>query len=332
MEFYSTRAVGFSALVLSRARIETMDMRTGRPDRIWRLGGSKARWIFYLIVVLGIAAWKFVPRPWKPARVVETQHYVIESTATQEQTEQIGRVAEMLYTAYSNRFGTLPTFQKQHAKLKVRLYKDRKEFRWVNPNLGWAEAFYRTPYCRAYYSDKEINPYHWMLHEATHQLNAEVAHLKLAKWLEEGLAEYLSTSRIRDGQLMIGRIDPQTYPVWWIDDMATGTNLEACFGNGSVIPLRAIILNSGGPSMNQNFNLYYLHWWTLTHYLFEEPKFRDASLKLMEHGGALDAFEKDIGPVDSILAGWFRHVRTIKAAVDGHDSKFLKTGELPVEE
>jgi hypothetical protein len=84
--------------------------------------------------------------------------------------------------------------------------------------------------------------------------------------------------------------------------------------------------------MNQNFNLYYLHWWTLTHYLFEEPKFRDASLKLMEHGGALDAFEKDIGPVDSILAGWFRYVRTIKAAVDGHDSKFLKTGELPVEE
>ena len=50
----------------------------------------------------------------------------------------------------------------------------------VNPNLGWAEAFYREPYCRAYFSDREVNPYHWMLHESVHQLNREVARLKLA--------------------------------------------------------------------------------------------------------------------------------------------------------
>ena len=51
-----------------------------------RFSRSKARWIFYLVVVLAIVAWKFVPRPWKPSRVVETEHYVIASTATQEQT------------------------------------------------------------------------------------------------------------------------------------------------------------------------------------------------------------------------------------------------------
>jgi hypothetical protein len=307
-------------------------MATERSGRIWRFSRSKTRWMFYLIVVLGIAAWRFLPRPWKPARTVETEHYIIESTATQEQTEQIGRVVEMLYTAYADRFGTLPTFRRQHPKLKMLLYKDRKEFRWVNPNLGWAEAFYRSPYCRAYFSEKEINPYHWMLHEATHQLNAEVAQLKLAKWLEEGSAEYFSTSRIRDGKLMLGSIDPQTYPVWWSDDMATATNLEACISNGSVISLRAIITNSGGPSMNRHFNLYYLHWWTLTHYLFETPKFSEGSTKVMEHGGTLDAFEKYIGPVDSVSAGWFRHVRLMKTAIGGHDSEFLETGKLPGDE
>jgi len=311
--------------------MEAVAMTTGTAGTR-RFGGSKARWIFYLIVVLGIAAWRFVPRPWKPARVVETEHYVIESTATQEQTEQIGRVVEMLYTAYYNHFETLPTFQKQHPKLKLLLYKDRQEFRWVNPNLGWAEAFYRKPYCRAYYSEKEMNPYHWMLHEATHQLNAEVAHLQLEKWLDEGLADYFGTSRIRDGQLMVGCIDPQTYPVWWIDDLATATNLQVCVANGSVIPLRAIITNKGGPSLNQNFNLYYLHWWTLAHYLFEEPRFRDGSMKLLEQGGTLDAFEKDIGPVDSISAGWIRHVRRIKSAAAGHDSEFLVTGKLPADD
>ena len=264
--------------------------------------------------------------------MVETQHYVIESTATQAQTEEIGRVVEMLYTAYSNRFEKLPTFNYEHPKLKMRLYKDRKEFRWVNPNLGWAEAFYRKPYCRAYYSEKEMNPYHWMLHEATHQLNAEVAQLKLAKWLDEGLADYFATSRIREGKLMVGTIDPQTYPVWWIDDMATATNLEACIGNGSVIPLRAIITDRGGPSMNKEFNLYYLHWWTLTHYLFEDPKFGEASMKLAENGGTLEAFEKDIGSVDLVSAGWFRHVRTIKAALASHDGEFLANGQLSPEQ
>ena len=168
-----------------------------------------------------------------------------------------------------------------------------------------------------------------MLHKTTHQLNNEVAQLHLAKWLEEGVAEYFSTSRIRDGKLMVGQIDPQTYPVWWIDDIATATNVQACVANGSVIPLRAIITNTGGPSMNTHFNLYYLHWWTLTHFLFENPKFRDSSLMLLEHGGSLDDFEKDIGPVDSVTSGWFRHVATIKTAVAGNDKDFITSGQLP---
>jgi hypothetical protein len=322
----------FRRLSSLASNYRTQAMTAEQSGQTRRFRGSKARWIFYLVIIAGIAAWKFLPRPWTPARVVETEHYLISSTATQEQTEQIGRVVEMLYAAYSNHFEKLPTFQRQHPKLKMLLYKDRKEFRWVNPNLGWAEAFYRKPYCRAYFSEKEINPYHWMLHEATHQLNEEVAKLKLAKWLDEGLAEYFSTSRIREGKLMVGRIDPQTYPVWWIDDIATVTNVAACVANGSVIPLRAIITNRGGPSMNKHFNLYYLHWWTLTHYLFENPKFRDSGLALLEHGGTLDAFEKDIGPAESVTPGWFRHVRTIKAAVAGNGSEFFTTGELPTGE
>jgi hypothetical protein len=307
-------------------------MTTEQSALIRKRRSRKARWVFYLIIVLGMTAWKFVPRPWKPTRVVETRHYIISSTATQGQTEQIGRVVEMLYSAYSNRFGTLPTFKREHPKLKMQLYKDRKEFRWVNPNLGWAEAFYRQPYCRAYFSEKEMNPYHWMLHEATHQLNREVAQLNLAKWLDEGLAEYFSTSRIRDGRLVVGTIDPQTYPVWWIDDLATATNLQTCVTNGSVIPLHAIITDAGGPSLNKHFNLYYLHWWTLTHFIFENPKYRDSAMIMLEHGGSLDAFEKDIGSVDSVTSAWFRHVRTIKTALSGHEANFYSTGQLPPDE
>ena len=92
---------------------------------------------------------------------------------------------ELLYNAYSNRLGSLPQFQPAHPKLRVKLFKDRDELRRVNPGLGWAEAFYREPYCLAYFSAHEINPCHWMLHEATHQLNHEVAHLRLEHWLKK---------------------------------------------------------------------------------------------------------------------------------------------------
>src|SRR4051812_4934124 len=193
------------------------------------------RMAFYLLVLLGIAAWKFMPRPWHPAVVLQRPHHIIYSSATQKQTEDTASAMELLYSAYSNRFGSLRSFKRDHPKLQVKLFKDRKEFRWINPNLGWAEAFYREPYCRAYFSASETNPYHWMLHEATHQLNNEVAHLDLAKWLEEGLAEYFSTSRMSTTNLALGRVDPNTYPVWWIDELATSASLTTNIQNQSVI-------------------------------------------------------------------------------------------------
>jgi len=112
-------------------------------------------------------------------------HHLILSSASQPQTADTAHALELLYIAYSNRFSSLPKFQHDHPKLKVKLFRDRAEFR--RSTRGWvAEAYYREPYCLAYFSVGEINPCHWMLHESVHQLNREVARLELAKWLEEG--------------------------------------------------------------------------------------------------------------------------------------------------
>jgi hypothetical protein len=294
----------------------------------WKWKARETRMLIYLLVVLGVAVWKFVPRPWFPPLTLETSHHIIYSSATRQQTDETAHVLELLHTAYSNRFGSLAEFRGDHPKLKVKLFKDRAEFRRINPGLGWAEAFYRAPYCRAYFSDKEINPYHWMLHESLHQLNHEVAHLQLAKWLEEGLAEYFSTSRLAPHELAVGRIDPNTYPAWWIDEIATRADLKENLRNGSVIPLDAIITNSGGPSMNRQFNLYYLHWWTLTHFIFESPHHRDHALELVQRGGGLVAFEQIIGPVDLVQTEWHAYVRDLKTALSGTDSRFFKTGNV----
>ena len=165
-----------------------------------------------------------------------------------------------------------------------------------------------------------------MLHESVHQLNREVARLSLAKWLDEGLAGYFATSRLTLSELVVGRIDPNTYPVWWIDDLATSPDLAENLRNGSVIPLRAIITNRGGPSMDRHFNLYYLHWWTLTHFIFQSQQHSGRTLELAHRGGGLAAFEELIGPVDQVQTEWHAYVRRLKSALATNDVYFLKTG------
>ena len=294
----------------------------------WRLKARETRMLAYLFVVLAVAGWKYIPRPWHPTLTMESLHYKVFSTAREEQTRKTADALESLYLAYSNRLGSVNGFQRTHGKLQIKLYRERAEMRRVNPGLDWAEAFYRKPFCHAYFSAEEINPYHWMLHECVHQLNQEVAHLELVKWLEEGLSEYFSTSRLIGGELNVGRIDLNTYPVWWIEDIATGADLGENIRNGSVIPLRAIITNRGGPSMNRQFNLYYLHWWSLTHFIWESEKYRDRALALVQKGGGLAAFEEVIGPAEQIQTEWHNYVRRLKSAAAGKDREFFKTGKV----
>jgi hypothetical protein len=151
----------------------------------------------------------------------------------------------------------------------------------------------------------------------------------LEKWLEEGLAEYFSTSRVVSNRLALGTIDSNTYPVWWMEEIATSPDLAENFRNGSVIPLRSIITNHGGPSMTSHFNLYYLHWWTLTYFIFESPQYREHALALVEEGGGVEAFEQIIGPVEKVQGEWHTYVRRLKTALARSDLKFYNSGQLP---
>src|SRR5262245_27996236 len=100
------------------------------------------RMFFYLLLVAGVAAWKFIPRPWHPALTKTTRYHLIYSTATIQQTDDTAHALELLHVAYSNRLGNLPSYKPQPHLLKVKLFRDRAEFRRINPGLGWAEAYY----------------------------------------------------------------------------------------------------------------------------------------------------------------------------------------------
>ena len=72
-----------------------------------------------------------------------------------------------------------------------------------------------------------------------------------------------------------------------------------------------------------------LHWWTLTHFLFESPRYREKALTLLDEGGGLEAFEKLIGPVEQVQEEWHAYVRGMKSCIARSDRDFLQTGRIP---
>ena len=278
------------------------------------LSTREKRLILYLAILIVFFLGDYFYRYWSPDIIRETEHYVIYSTATPEQTDEIAEIAEIVYEGYLELAKQLQQDIKPHPKLKMKLFKNRKEFRRCNRFIGWAEAFYKKPYCYQYYSSDEDNPYHWMMHEATHQLNAEAANLSLSKWIDEGIACYISTSRIIDKSLRPGEIDIETYPVWWLASMAITGDLDSDKNNMPIIPLREIIYGKGGPDMDEYFNLYYLHWWSLTHFLmqYEGGKYRGGLVHLIADGGGLDTFEKHLGKLEDIEKEWHGYILDLK--------------------
>jgi hypothetical protein len=246
------------------------------------------------------------------ARTVETPHYTIATRATDAQTQRVAAAAESLRTAY------LATFPEAAAKPhdgrhRLVLYRDRDDFKAHNRSRPWAEAYYLEPACHAYFAEGERNPTHWMVHEATHQLNRELSGFPHSKWIDEGLATYFGTSRLENGVLEVGTIDPDTYPVWWLGELGPTGDRAADVGDGRFVPLRAVITGKGGPDLDTHFNSWYVAYWSLTRFLLQHDGGRHAAgfRRVIAEGGTLDAFERHIGKVDGIEAQWYAYLREL---------------------
>ena len=242
--------------------------------------------------------------PANPRRF-ETAHYLIWSSATDAQTRDVGSATEALRDAYIRLF---PPSQPQHEKLILVLYRDRAEFELHNRSSPWAEAYYLPPASHAYVATGEANPYHWMLHEATHQLMHEVSGFRPPRWVGEGFASYLGASRLTATGLDAGNPDPNAYPVWWLRRHPLSGNRLRDIASGQFVPLRALLTGKGGPDVNRYFNSYYLCAWSLTQFLLHEndQRFAKGYLRFVAHGGGEKEFEIMVGPVDGIEAAWYR--------------------------
>lgn len=200
----------------------------------------------------------------------ETEHYRIESSATPEQTREIGLTAEIVYAGYAELMTELQHEIHSYPKLKMKLFKDRDEFHRCNL-VGWADGLLPPALLLSVllFCGRGAHPYHWMMHEATHQLNAEVARLVLPHcgWTRASPAICRPAGSWRTGSVW-ARSTPTPIPCGGstrLDSQASWSWTRRPGGPS----LRAILSGDGGPDLSKHFNLYYLHWWSLAHFLIQ---------------------------------------------------------------
>jgi hypothetical protein len=284
------------------------------------LTSREKRILILFTVFLAIWGMDRYRRWWRPAITMESRHYLIYSTATEEQTRNALEKAEMLYAAYTKQLSFL-TLRQDHSKLKLKLYRNRDEFKRCNPRSGWAEAFYSNSCCHQYIDADQPNPYHWMIHEATHQLNRKVAELSLSKWLDEGLADYFGCSRITNETMQLGAIDKNTYPVWWLPLLVLSGNIDQDIRDNNIISLSLILQDKQGPDMDKYFNTYYIHWWSLIHFCFHynHGQYKSEFQRIIADGGSYKSFIDHIGPPERIQREWYQYLCDLRKGKEGYE-------------
>lgn len=271
----------------------------------------KRRFLIYFLYFL-ILSWYLRNRIFIPRQIVTTEHFIIESCASPELTRKTADALESLYHSYTDFFRPCLLLAPDPGPLRLRIYRDRDHFRNGSPLWHpWAEGYYMFGVGHGYCEPDAENPATWLTHETTHQLSMRLARLTLPRWLEEGIAVYFSASRIVRGEVILGDPDPDAYPAWhllfggWNGDQSLEVKLNR------LIPLRQLVSGVGGPDIDQHFNTYYVHWWSLVHFMLHGRygKYRDGFFRLVLAEGTPEAFERYIGPFDPIQNEWYDYLR-----------------------
>ena len=157
---------------------------------------------------------------------------------------------------------------------------------------------------------KDPIPYHWMLHEATHQLAREVSGFRRNQWIEEGLASYFSTSTLGDAGLQPGVVDSHAYPIWWLSRYRLTGDAARDAAAEQFVPLEVLLTGRGGPNVDLSFNVYYVDAWSLTHFLFhyENGKYAPGYRQFLAQGAKPEDFAQLIGPVERVQEEWYRYL------------------------
>ncbi len=183
------------------------------------------------------------------------------------------------------------------------------------PGLGWAEALYHQGICDQYDDPSAELPWHWLVHEATHQLAWEDSHLPLPRWANEGLACLFSVSRIRKNRLILGSVERETYPTWWLVQKPLSGKMERDLRVGLLVSPSRILSESDDIDIAASLNSHYLSWWSMAHFFHatDSNAWRDWVL----HDATKNGLIRRFGPAQTLDQRWYKHVLELRDSVVG---------------
>ena len=116
-----------------------------------------------------------------------------------------------------------------------------------------------------------------------------------------------------NGKINLGVIDRDTYPIWWLSSLGLSGDLSRDKAEKKIMSIKSIVNDEKPLKMNKYVNLYYIHWFSLVHFLLEaeQGKYRQAFMDCVKTPSGLDDFEKNIGPYQLIEQQWYRHLLRI---------------------
>ena len=226
---------------------------------------------------------------------IQTRHYLIYSSTSEEESKTIANVMECLYDSFMKTMGGMVKSTAKDSIHKICLFTSEQEFRQKVPQAGGAYGYYE-PYARTanviYKRDKWIVPYTNCLHEGTHQLVEETMNALFPSWLSEGLACYFESSKLQDNKLILGDVDIYTNPGTWFAFDAN--KLGSKIGNIETylsMSRREWLSSSGSVAGEVNYRT----CWMLIHFLFhyQDGLYKDKFFKCIEKATKSGVNEKD---------------------------------------
>ncbi len=162
---------------------------------------------------------------------VQTEHFLLKSTADLEETT---RVAERLEAFYLQLFRQYDLFfgakgaalifgvaASQSRPLVVNYYRSRDQFtQHASPPTNWAAGFYDGGrHASFFYSSRDWTT---LQHEIVHQILGESSAGYAESWLAEGAAVYLEDAFFRDGVLTLGGLQDHSRVVAYQSNLRGG--------------------------------------------------------------------------------------------------------------
>lgn len=243
------------------------------------------------------------------AKELQSAHYKIWSSAPENRAKLALDATESLHERWQS--WATPATPHDTTRHRLMMYGSRAEMRQALPGLGWAEAFYNGRECVQYDDAGAERPMHWLVHEATHQLAFEDAHLALPRWANEGLACLFSVSRMLPDSrqklaIRLGSVDPETYPTWWLPRFKLSGNLATDLKDGKIILPTTILNEPETIDISNTLNQHYLAWWSMAHYFHSTDS--TAWKRWVLTDGTEEGLLKRFGPRSTLDARWHAHL------------------------